>query len=200
MRPPISSHTHGLIDYAAAAAFAAVPRLFGWDRMMTRTMDAAALGTVAYAHLTDYEAGAVPVLSMRQHLAVDALEGATFLAAAWMLDEEPPAVRWTLAGFGAFALLASGLTRRQAGGHPGDFLSSPGAARGGHRTRAGAWVMDADGEDRTMHLPSGRGRRPETAGRQPRGPEFRRHIAADRGSVGPADRDPSLVTGPGQGI
>lgn len=190
MRPPISSRTHGIIDYAAAAAFAAVPRLFGWDRTMTRAMDAAALGTVAYAHLTDYELGAVPLFSMRQHLAVDALEGVTFLSAAWMLDEEPPAVRWALAGFGAFALLASGLTRREADGHPGDLRQ----AGSGRRTRTGAWVMDTDGQDRTLRLPAGRERQAEQAWRRQRGPEFRRHIAEDRKSAG-AGADRAMTAG-----
>lgn len=193
----ISSRTHGIVDYVAAAALAAVPRLLGWDRRMTRAMDFAALGTVAYAHLTDYELGAHPLLSMKQHLAVDALEGATFLAAAWMLEDEPAPVRWTLAGYGLFALSAAALTDRQAGGHPGDRRS------GGRRVASGAWIMDGgddndrndeeDWEDamdyREQTRAGGRtgsgmmhdGRLGDRVGASDwgsqAGPEFRRHIA-----------------------
>ncbi len=175
MKPMISTRTHGIVDYAAAAALAAAPRLLGWDRRMTRAMDFAALGTVAYAHLTDYELGAYPLLSMKQHLAVDALEGATFLSAAWMLEDEPRQVRWALAGYGLFALAAAALTDRQAGGHPQDRHS------GGHRTASGAWVMDEveqENREDTMDAHSSMGDRVH-AGEwaRAREPEFRRHIA-----------------------
>lgn len=155
----ISTRTHGIIDYAVSAALFATPRLLGWDRTATRVMDGAAVLSTAYAHLTDYELGAYPLLSMKQHLAVDALEGAAFLAAAWMMDDEPDAVRGVMAGYGLFALGAALLTDREPKGHPGDLASAFGgghgmdeANSGGRRTRGGAWVMDDDQEDTTMHL------------------------------------------------
>lgn len=176
----IPSRVHGILDYTSAFALAAVPRLLGWDRRMTGVMDIAALGTATYAHLTDYELGAYPLLSMRHHLAIDALEGVTFLSAAWMLEDEPPQVRWVLAGYGLFALAAAALSDRSAAGHPRDRLS------GGHRTATGAWIMDGVEEenrkeghwedDMTDRRELG-DRVRETEWRRARGPEFHRHIA-----------------------
>lgn len=152
-RRPISSRTHGWLDYASALALAAGPRLLGWDRRVTRLTDAAALGTLAYAQLTDYEAGTYPALSMKQHLGIDLLEGATFLSAAYMMEDEPPAVRWALAGYGLFALTAGALTDTHSS--PGRGMR-PGARHvgGGRLTGHGAWVMDETLEEteHTMHL------------------------------------------------
>ena len=106
----ISSKFHGVIDYTTAAKFALVPRLFGWRPELTRAMDAAAASSVLYSLATDYEFGAVPALTMRQHLAMDAALGAGFIAAAALLRDEPASVRLPLLGFGCFALAAAALT------------------------------------------------------------------------------------------
>ncbi|WP_119677684.1 hypothetical protein [Indioceanicola profundi] len=179
-RRPISSRTHGWLDYASAIALVAAPRLLGWDKKVRRLTDAAAVGTLAYAHLTDYEVGAYPALSMKQHLAVDLLEGATFLSAAYMLEDEPPAVRWALAGYGLFALAAGSLTETH---------SSPGHGSrhigGGRRTSHGAWVMDDTLEEteHTMHLKSDQtphtgGRVAESEWRQSRDSNYDRSLRA----------------------
>lgn len=141
MYRPISTRTHGWLDHASALALFAVPRLLGWDRGVRRFTDLAALGTVAYARLTDYEAGSVPVLSVKQHLAVDLMEGATFLSAAYMMKDEAPQVRWALAGYGLFALAAGAMTEPYArsGHRPRRIGRTSGSGR---RTGSGAWVMD----------------------------------------------------------
>ena len=50
---------------------------------------------------------------MREHLALDALQGAAFCTAAAVLDREPPEVRLFLAGYGLFALAAATLTEAE---------------------------------------------------------------------------------------
>lgn len=108
----IPTHIHGLIDYAAGAVLAAAPRAMGWEGRTRTLMDAAAVGSAAYALATDYELGAVPLLSMDQHLAIDAAQGLGFIAAALFLDEEPTDARLAMAGYGLFALTVTALSER----------------------------------------------------------------------------------------
>lgn len=111
----ISTKTHGVIDLASAALLAAAPRAMGWNGSVRPLMDAAAAGSVAYAMVTDYEFGVKPLLSMREHLAVDAAQGLGFMAAAALMDEAPREARLFMAGFGLFALAVGALTEREPG-------------------------------------------------------------------------------------
>ena len=106
----ISPWLHGLIDYSSAMKMALLPRVFGWRPELTRAMDAAAAGSALYSVATDYELGAVPALTMRQHLAIDTALGIGFIAAAALLRNEPASVRLPLLGFGVVALTAASLT------------------------------------------------------------------------------------------
>ncbi|HSK40853.1 MAG TPA: hypothetical protein VK943_13890 [Arenibaculum sp.] len=106
MIPP---RLHGVLDYAAAASLVALPRFLGWPARLRRPLDAAAAVTVGYSLCTDYELGAVCLLPMRTHLALDALQGTAFCIAAAALPEERR-VRGLLAGYGAFCLAAAALT------------------------------------------------------------------------------------------
>lgn len=76
-------------------------------------MDAAAVGSAAYALATDYEWGATPMLTMDQHLAVDTAQGVGFLAAAALLSDEPRDARLAMAGYGVFALTVVALSERR---------------------------------------------------------------------------------------
>ena len=73
---------------------------------------AAAVGSAAYALATDYEWGAAPMLTMDQHLAIDAAQGIGFLAAAALLSDEPRDARLAMAGYGLFALTVVALSER----------------------------------------------------------------------------------------
>ena len=77
----ISTKIHGVLDYLTAGALFALPRLLGWNRSTTNLLTGAALGTVGYSLLTDYEMGLVPVIPMRGHLALDAIQSAALGAA-----------------------------------------------------------------------------------------------------------------------
>ncbi|HZH27687.1 MAG TPA: hypothetical protein VEY95_10955 [Azospirillaceae bacterium] len=110
----ISSRMHGVVDYLYAGAAPVGARRVGAPPGVVRAMDAVAAGSAVYALTTDYELGLVPVLSMRQHLMVDAALGVGLLTAAMRVDA-PPRVRTLLAGMGAFALVAAALTDRESG-------------------------------------------------------------------------------------
>ena len=73
-------------------------------------MDGVAAFSTVYSLGTDYELGAVPALTMRQHLAIDMALGVGFLAAAALLRGEPASVRLPLLGLGFVALTAAALT------------------------------------------------------------------------------------------
>ena len=108
----IPTRVHGVLDYLSATALFLAPRALGWRPELTRPLAMAGAATVAYSVATRYEWGALNQLSMRQHLACDAVQGAGFCMAAALLDRESADVRWALAGYGLFALAAAALTER----------------------------------------------------------------------------------------
>lgn len=109
----IPTRVHGVLDYLSALTLYALPRLAGWPALLRTPMTAAAAGTAAYSLATRYEWGAVPALSMRQHLALDAVQGLAFCTAAVALEDAPREVRLSLAAYGLFALAAAALTDRE---------------------------------------------------------------------------------------
>ncbi len=109
----ISTKTHGVIDLATAAILATAPRAMGWGGSVRPLMDAAAATSAGYALVTDYEWGVKPMLTMRQHLAVDAAQGLGFLVAAAAMKDAPDDARLFMAGMGLFALAVGALTERE---------------------------------------------------------------------------------------
>jgi hypothetical protein len=108
---PISTRTHGILDYLTAGALLALPRALGWSAPVTKLVTGAALGTLAYSALTRYELAPAKVLPMRAHLALDGLSGALFAAAPFLLPAEPQGTRRALTGIGLFELAVVLLTR-----------------------------------------------------------------------------------------
>lgn len=103
---PLSAKTHGIIDYVWSATVPILPRLFGWSPQATTLFTAIGLGTLGYSLLTDYPLGAVRMLPMPSHLAVDLLTGGALLTTPLWLDE-PAQVQATLVGLGLVALVVS---------------------------------------------------------------------------------------------
>ena len=101
-----------MLDGVSAAALVAGPRALGWPRRLRGPIAAAGVGVAAYGLLTRYRPSSTAPLSMTQHLALDALQGAGFCAAAALLDRAPPEVRRPLMGYGLFSLAAALLTDR----------------------------------------------------------------------------------------
>jgi hypothetical protein len=107
----IPTKVHGVIDYTWGALLMASPWLFNFARNEEETGVAVAMGgaAIAYSLLTDYEMGAVPVLSMRTHLAIDAAAGLLLAASPWLLRFDD-FVRAPHVAFGLLAVAAAALT------------------------------------------------------------------------------------------
>ena len=87
MERPITTRTHGVVDYATSATLLVAPEL-----LRLRGVRASALapriagaGATVYSALTDYEHGVVRRIPMRAHLALDAASGAALAASPWVL-------------------------------------------------------------------------------------------------------------------
>lgn len=136
----ISTRLHGGIDYAVAALFARFamsPRLPAATRATFGALGACQAG---YSALTDYEAGFRPSLSMRQHLALDAIGAAALLAAGFSLRRQGEGARLLLlaAGLAELGVIAAsnplpelgpaapvGWAARMAGAQPPALVSEP---------------------------------------------------------------------------
>jgi hypothetical protein len=108
-----STRTHGMLDYVTAAKLVALPRMLGWSEGLTQWMTGMAIGTTAYSALTRYELGAVKVLPMQGHLALDFLNGLTFCAAPLLFPKENTTVKAALVGIGLFEIAASLMTETE---------------------------------------------------------------------------------------
>lgn len=107
----ISPTAHGIMDWLTAGMLPMLPRVFGWDRKLTRLHDVAGCEIATLATLTDNPTGIVKVIPMRAHLMLDKLSGGLFLAAAALVDDEPPSTRCCMATTGAFLLVQGFCTR-----------------------------------------------------------------------------------------
>ena len=105
----ISTRAHGLVDYSVVSLIGSLTRARSLPPAVRRLLGVAALGHATYAGLTDYEGGLQPRLTMRQHLALDALGGAGFCAAAILMRRQPIGARALLfgLGLGELAVVAS---------------------------------------------------------------------------------------------
>ena len=81
----ISTRLHGAIDYAAAALAGTLAATGTLSPPVKRVLGSASLLHTSYAALTDYEAGLQGRLTMRQHLALDALGGTALCLAGLAL-------------------------------------------------------------------------------------------------------------------
>jgi hypothetical protein len=66
---PISTRTHGIVDYLSVATLYGLPRLLRWNAEVARLLTGVAAGTLGYSLLTRYELGLVKVLPMPSTLA-----------------------------------------------------------------------------------------------------------------------------------
>jgi hypothetical protein len=96
----ISTRLHGLIDYAVALALGGAAASRALPGPVRRLLGTAGAFHASYAVVTDYEGGARPGISMRQHLLLDALGGAAICGAGLLMRRQPPAVRAALVGIG----------------------------------------------------------------------------------------------------
>jgi len=106
----IPTLVHGLIDWTVAGLMGGAAASRSLSPPVRKTLGSAAGVHAAYATVTDYETGLVPVLSMRQHLVLDALGGATIVAAGLTLRNVTSRERALLVGAGLAELAVVALS------------------------------------------------------------------------------------------
>jgi hypothetical protein len=85
MTRPISTKTHGAIDYAWATIAAALPSAIDDAPATARLVRAAGYAASMSSMVTNYEAGAMRIMPMKAHLALDVAMCAVLLASPLFL-------------------------------------------------------------------------------------------------------------------
>lgn len=121
-RSSIPTWLHGCIDYGVASLFAAAATSHSLSPSVRRTFGLLGATHAGYATATDYEAGLRPWLSMRQHLALDALGGLALFAAGLTMRRQPAAQRALLiaAGLAELGVVACSSANPVRGPRPSD--------------------------------------------------------------------------------
>jgi hypothetical protein len=135
----ISTRVHGIVDYVTGAALVAAPELFRLKgvRRSARVPRLLGAGATGYSLLTDYELGAVRLLPMRAHLALDAAGGALLALSPWLLGTARHGKRHWLphaivgAGEVAVALTTKSEPERERETEQGGAFASSGVAAAG---------------------------------------------------------------------
>ncbi|WP_204848281.1 DUF4336 domain-containing protein [Rhodopila globiformis] len=114
----IPTWLHGLIDWTVAGLLGGASASRAFSPPVRATLGSAGAYHASYALATDYEAGLVPLLTMRQHLVLDALGGAAILAAGLALRNVTSRERALLVATGLSELAIVALSDTNAGGKP----------------------------------------------------------------------------------
>ncbi len=108
MPKPISTRTHGVIDYITAGTLMALPFALGWNGRARGLALGAGLATLATSLMTDYELGAIRVIPMKAHLSIDGAQASALLGAPRAVSD-----KWAgrvLAMIGAMETAVASLT------------------------------------------------------------------------------------------
>ncbi len=108
---PISTKQHGVIDYLFAGSVYALSRRLPASETLRRFLAASALGVIGMSALTSYELGALKVLPMKAHVALDLVLGSAFTAAPLLFRDEDATGKATLAGLGITGTAVALLTQ-----------------------------------------------------------------------------------------
>ena len=106
----IPTRLHAALDAASAMALIAAPRLLGWPDRLARPIAATGAAVAGYGLATRYDEDGSGLLSFRDHLVLDVVQGVGCCAAAIALRDAPPAARAFLGGYGLFSLAVVALT------------------------------------------------------------------------------------------
>jgi hypothetical protein len=111
----LPTRIHGVIDHLWSAALIASPWLFGFATGGAAQWTAVVFGLTAllYSLATDYELGAVRLIPMRGHLALDGIAGAALAASPWLFGFSREIV-WPHLLFGLSSVIASLVSRSDA--------------------------------------------------------------------------------------
>ena len=120
MKKPISTRTHGIIDYGWAALATAFAEQVNGATDTARLLRAAAAAATSSSLVTNYEYGVLRVMPMRGHLALDfALSGALLLSPLFLPQSERRHV-WRPVLLGAAGLVTGLLTKTRSPHELGD--------------------------------------------------------------------------------
>jgi hypothetical protein len=111
MKRPITTTTHGMIDYVTVGTLATLPRIFRWGPGLTNILTGAASGILGYSLITDYELSLAKVLPMKTHLALDGASALLTGAAPFLMKEPKQSAKFALIGIALFELTVSALTK-----------------------------------------------------------------------------------------
>lgn len=139
----IPTRLHGLIDYAVVSLFGGLSASRSLSPPVRGALGAAGAFHASYAVLTDYEAGLRARLTMRQHLALDALGGAALLGAGLLMRRQPSGGRELLIAAGLAELAVVALSSAAPGSGPGQGSGPVGRVLG----------LNATAPDRAGHPP-----------------------------------------------
>lgn len=109
MPKPISTRTHGVIDYITAGTLMALPFVLGWSGRARGLAVGAGIATLATSLMTDYELGAVRLIPMKAHLSIDGAQASALLGAPRAVGD-----KWAgriLAMIGAMETAVAGMTK-----------------------------------------------------------------------------------------
>jgi len=110
MNRPISTRTHGMIDYAWATTAGALPAMMNGATATSRLVRQAGTAGGLNAMMTNYEAGIMRVMPMKGHLAIDFVMSATLMMSPFFLPRSERRYAAVPVLLGVVGFLASILT------------------------------------------------------------------------------------------
>ena len=110
---PISTRTHGLIDYIFSATLLTLPFALRWHGRAAQLSISAGLATLGVSLMTNYEWGAARVLPMKAHLGIDAAENSMLMSAPKIVGGEDRAAGRVLAVLGTVGAAIGTMTKTQ---------------------------------------------------------------------------------------
>ena len=113
MTKPISTRMHGIIDYTWAAAASSLASRVHRATSTARLLRSAATAATASSLVTNYEGGALPLLPMKGHLALDAMLCSALVAAPFFLPASERRYAAIPVLLGVMGLVAGLLTQTQ---------------------------------------------------------------------------------------
>jgi|SRR4051794_32470567 hypothetical protein len=110
----IPTRVHGMIDYLMGVLLIAAPFVFRFPDGGAETMVPVILGVgmIVYSLITDYEMGAIHVLPMSTHLAIDVVAGIFLAASPWIFGFSHR-ITWPHVTFGIMEIAVALLTQRR---------------------------------------------------------------------------------------
>jgi hypothetical protein len=120
MTKPISTRVHGVIDYGWAAVATGLAKRIDGATATARLLRGAAATATTSSMLTKYEYGALPVIPMRGHLALDVALCSTLLVAPLFLPESERRYALLPAALGFAGLVTALFTRPRSPRELGD--------------------------------------------------------------------------------